>query len=81
MTRELAQANIAFGLSGLLALIPHWWPIAGFAGAAYLCFAFLGHLRNPGKNAQEQFALWTDAIVAVVVLVTSVYAVVAHAAL
>lgn len=79
VTRELAQANIAFGVAGLLALVPGWWPIAGFAGALYLFFAFLGHVRNPGKNAQEQFALWTDLIVAVVVIGAGVYAVVTRA--
>ncbi|GAA5032489.1 DUF6790 family protein [Microbacterium fluvii] len=72
VTRELAQANIAFGAVGLLALIPGWWPIAGLAGGVYLGLAYLGHLRNRSRNAMETFAMWTDLIVAVIVIAAGV---------
>ncbi|WP_127793872.1 DUF6790 family protein [Agromyces sp. LHK192] len=68
VTRELAKANLAFGVVGLLAIVPGWWPIAGLAGGVYLFLAFLGHVGNRGRNAKEEFALWTDLVVGVVVV-------------
>lgn len=73
LTRELAQANLAFGLVGMLALVPGWWPVAGLAGGIYLLLAFLGHVRNRDRSAMESFAMWTDLLVGAVVVVAGAW--------
>ncbi len=72
LTRELGTANIAMGLTGLLALVPGWTLPAALAGGVFLLIAGLMHLPKKGKNPQETVATWTDLAVGVVVVVLAV---------
>lgn len=73
LTRELGTANIAMGLTGLLALIPGWALPTGLAGALFLLFAGVMHVAKKDKNAKERVATWTDLLVGVVVLLLAGY--------
>jgi hypothetical protein len=68
--RELGFANICFGLTGIISLFkPEWRVVSAFASGLYYGIAGLQHLikKTAGKN--EQFALWTDLLIFVLLLI------------
>lgn len=72
LARELGTANIAMGLTGLLALVPGWALPAGLAGGLFLLIAGIMHVPKRNKNAKETLATWTDLLVGVVVVILAV---------
>ncbi|HVY73531.1 MAG TPA: DUF6790 family protein [Puia sp.] len=64
IVRELGFANICFGLVGLISLFkPEWRMVSAFASGVYYGLAGIMHLIKKPAGANEQFALWTDLII------------------
>jgi hypothetical protein len=58
---ELGFANLAMGALGLLSLAqPAWIVPAAIVGAIYYGLAGAKHGVNSGRNANENFALYSD---------------------
>ena len=69
VVRELGFANLCFGLVGIISLfIPAWRIVSAFASGLYYGIAGLQHLfkKQPGIN--EQFALVTDLLIFLLLL-------------
>lgn len=70
IVRELGFANICFGLVGIVSLFkPEWRIVSAFASGMYYAFAGLLHIIKKPVGANETFALWTDTIIFVVLLI------------
>jgi hypothetical protein len=58
---ELGFANLAMGALGLLSLAqPAWIVPAAIVGGLYYGLAGIKHAMNSGRNANENFALYSD---------------------
>jgi hypothetical protein len=69
IVRELGFANFCFGLVGLISLFkPEWRTVSGFASGLYYGFAGLQHLLKRPVGTNERFALWTDLIIFLVLV-------------
>lgn len=67
--RELGFANLCFGLVAIISLFkPEWRIVSAFASGLYFGIAALQHLIKKPVGANERFALWTDIIIFVVLL-------------
>jgi hypothetical protein len=67
---ELGFANLCFGLVGIVSLFkPEWRVVSAFASGLYYAFAGLMHLIKKPAGINEKFALWTDLIIFIILLV------------
>ena len=63
---ELGNANIAFGLIGILSLpFPGFLMPAAIAGGLFLALDGLVHLRRSNRDTNENIALITDLVIPV----------------
>ncbi len=70
IVRELGFANLCFGLTGILSLfLPQWKIVSAFASGLYYGIAGLQHLLKKTAGINEQFALVTDIIIFIFLLV------------
>ena len=70
IVRELGFANLCFGLVGVLSLfLPQWRIVSAFASGIYYGIAGLQHLLKKPVGANERFALATDIIIFILLLV------------
>jgi len=70
IVRELGFANLCFGLTGILSLfLPQWRIVSAFASGLYYGIAGLQHLLKKTAGINEQFALVTDIIIFIFLLV------------
>ena len=68
--RELGFANLCFGLIGIISLfLPHWRIVSAFGSGLYYGFAGLQHLLKRPVGTNEKFALITDILIFVFLLV------------
>ena len=68
--KELGFANICTGLVGIISLfIPSWRIVSAFSSGLYYGFASFTHLTKKMAGANERFALLTDIIVFILLLV------------
>jgi len=68
--RELGFANICFGLVGIVSLFkPDWRIVSAFASGLYYGIAGLQHLIKKPVSKNEQFALWTDLLIFILLLI------------
>jgi len=68
--RELGFANICFGLIGIVSLfLPHWRIVSAFGSGLYYGIAGLQHLIKKPVGANEIFALVTDIIIFIFLLI------------
>ena len=62
--RELGFANICFGMVGIISLfLPAWRVVSAFGSGLYYGFAGLQHLIKKPVGPNERFALITDVII------------------
>ncbi|MBX3257842.1 MAG: hypothetical protein KF862_27175 [Chitinophagaceae bacterium] len=67
--RELGFANICFGLVGIVSLFrPEWRVVSAFASGLYYSIAGIQHGLQKKSGINEKFALWTDLIIFVLLL-------------
>ena len=72
--RELGFANICLGLLGIISLFkPEWRLASAFASGLYYGIAGLQHLLKKPVSKNECFALWTDLLVFIVLLICFVF--------
>jgi hypothetical protein len=70
IVRELGFANLCFGLIGIFSLfLPQWRIVSAFGSGLYYGIAGLQHLLKKSVGANEKFALVTDIIIFVFLLV------------
>lgn len=70
IVRELGFANLCFGLVGIGSLfLPQWRVVSAFGSGLYYGFAGLQHFLKKPVGANEKFALVTDAIISVLLLI------------
>jgi|SRR5579875_1604750 len=70
IVRELGFANFCFGLVGVISLFkPEWRIVSAFASGIYYAAAGIQHLIKKPAGANEKFALWTDLIIFVLLLI------------
>lgn len=70
IVRELGFANLCFGLVGIVSLFkPDWRIVSAFASGLYYGMAGLLHLVKKPVGTNERFALWTDLLIFVLLLV------------
>ncbi|MBS1488089.1 MAG: hypothetical protein JST43_10930 [Bacteroidetes bacterium] len=68
--RELGFANICFGLVGIVSLFrPDWRIVSAFASGLYYGIAGIQHGLQKTSGINEKFALWTDLIIFVFLLI------------
>ncbi|WP_462277386.1 DUF6790 family protein [Ferruginibacter sp.] len=68
--RELGFANLCFGLAGIISLFkPEWRMASAFTCGLYYGLAAIQHIVKKPVNINERFALWTDVIVFVCLLI------------
>ncbi|MBS1559008.1 MAG: hypothetical protein JST69_09820 [Bacteroidetes bacterium] len=68
--RELGFANICFGLVGIVSLFrPDWRMVSAFASGLYYGMAGIQHGLKKTSSINERFALWTDVIIFLFLLV------------
>ena len=68
--RELGFANICFGLIGLISLfMPQWRIVSAFGSGLYYGLAGLEHFLKKPAGANEKFALVTDIIIFILLLI------------
>ncbi len=67
--RELGFANICFGLTAIVSLFkPEWRVVSAFASGLYYGIAGFQHGFKKASGINEKFALWTDLIIFVLLL-------------
>jgi hypothetical protein len=72
--RELGFANICLGLLGISSLFkPEWRLASAFASGLYYGIAGFQHLLKKPVSKNECFALWTDLLVFIVLLICFVF--------
>jgi hypothetical protein len=72
--RELGFANICLGLLGISSLFkPEWRLASAFASGLYYGIAGFQHLLRKPVSKNEYFALWTDLLVFIVLLICFVF--------
>ncbi|MGG9962488.1 DUF6790 family protein [Ferruginibacter sp. SUN106] len=70
IVRELGFANLCFGLTGIISLfMPQWRIVSAFASGLYYGIAGLQHVIKKPAGANEQFALVTDILIFLFLLV------------
>lgn len=70
IVRELGFANFCFGLVGIISLFkPEWRVVSAFASGIYYGAAGIQHLVKKPAGANEKFALWTDLIIFLLLLI------------
>lgn len=70
IVRELGFANLCFGLTGILSLfIPSWRIVSAFASGIYYGIAGLQHCIKKPVGINETFALVTDILIFLFLLV------------
>jgi hypothetical protein len=68
--RELGFANLCFGLVGLVSFFkPDWRIVSAFASGLYYGIAGLQHLIKKPVGTNEKFALWTDFVIFILLLI------------
>lgn len=68
--RELGFANICFGLVGLVSLFrPEWRIVSAFASGLYYGIAGIQHGLKKASGINEKFALWTDLLIFILLLI------------
>ncbi|MBS1489737.1 MAG: hypothetical protein JSS93_04365 [Bacteroidetes bacterium] len=68
--RELGFANICFGLVGIVSLFkPDWRIVSAFASGLYYGIAGIQHGLKKTSGINERFALWTDLIIFLFLLI------------
>jgi hypothetical protein len=76
LVTEIGFGNLSMGLVATLSLVfPNWLVPSGLAGGLYLGLAGLKHIGSNNRTREENLAMVTDLIVAVVVGMTIVPAV------
>lgn len=66
IVRELGFANLALGLLGVLALIPHWTLPAALAGGVFFALAGWKHVAAKERNLTRSVAMISDLFLAAV---------------
>lgn len=70
IVRELGFANLCFGITGIISLfMPQWRIVSAFASGLYYGIAGLQHLLKKSAGANEKFALVTDILIFIFLLV------------
>jgi len=70
IVRELGFANICFGIIGILSLfLPQWRVVSAFGSGLYYGIAGLQHFLKKPVGTNEKFALVTDVIIFILLLV------------
>jgi len=70
IVRELGFANICFGLIGIVSLfLPGWRIVSAFGSGLYYGIAGLQHIIKRPAGANEKFALITDILIFIILLV------------
>lgn len=68
--RELGFANICFGLVAIVSIFkPDWRIVSAFASGLYYGIAGVQHGLKKTSGINEKFALWTDLIIFVFLLI------------
>ncbi len=68
--RELGFANICFGLVAIVSLFkPDWRVVSAFASGLYYGIAGVQHGLKQTSGINEKFALWTDLIIFLFLLI------------
>jgi hypothetical protein len=68
--RELGFANLCFGLIGIISLfLPHWRIVSAFGSGLYYGIAGFQHLLKKSVGANEKFALVTDILIFIFLLI------------
>lgn len=68
--RELGFANFCFGLTAIVSLFkPEWRIVCAFASGLYFGIAGMQHGFKKTAGINEKFALWTDLIIFIVLLI------------
>lgn len=68
--RELGFANICFGLVAIVSLLkPGWRIVSAFASGLYYGIAGVQHGLKKTSGINEKFALWTDLIIFILLLI------------
>lgn len=70
IVRELGFANLCFGLIGMISLfIPGWRIVSAFGSGVYYGIAGIQHLLKKPAGANEKFALVTDLLIFVFLVI------------
>lgn len=70
IVRELGFANLCFGLIGIVSFfLPQWRIVSAFGSGLYYGIAGLQHLFKKPAGVNEQFALVTDVLIFILLLV------------
>ena len=70
IVRELGFANLCFGLVGIISLfLPQWRVVSAFGSGLYYGIAGFQHFLKKPAGPNEKFALVTDVIIFLVLLV------------
>ena len=70
VVRELGFANLCFGLIGILSLwFPGWRIVSAFGSGLYYGIAGIQHLIKKSAGTNEKFALITDIMIFIFLLV------------
>lgn len=70
VVRELGFANLCFGLVGIISFFkPEWRIVSAFASGIYYGIVGLQHLIRKPSGKNEQFALWTDLLIFIILLI------------
>jgi hypothetical protein len=70
IVRELGFANLCFGLIGIISLfLPQWRIVSAFGSGLYCGIAGIQHVIKKPAGANEMFALVTDIIIFIFLLI------------
>lgn len=70
IVRELGFANLCFGLIGIISLfMPQWRVVSAFGSGLYYGIAGLQHVFKKPAGVNEMFALVTDILIFILLLV------------
>jgi len=70
IVRELGFANLCFGLVGIVSLfMPTWRVVSAFGSGLYYGIAGMQHLLKKPAGINEKFALVTDVLIFILLLV------------
>lgn len=70
IVRELGFANLCFGLIGIISLfLPQWRIVSAFGSGLYYGIAGVQHVIKKPAGANEMFALVTDIIIFIFLLI------------
>ena len=70
IVRELGFSNLCFGLIGLISLfVPSWRIVSAFGSGLYYGLAGLQHFIKKPVGANEKFALYTDILISVFLII------------